>query len=56
MQQVAVKLDDLEKLSPLIKVLDRVEDLSRWLTHTKKMIAKVPGLENEPDYLETIIE
>ena len=55
MAQPVVSLENVDRIRGSIKVLEKEEDLWKWLAHTKKMIAKVEGLEEDADLLETLI-
>ena len=56
MQQVVeVSLENVDRIRGSIKVLEKEEDLWKWLAHTKKMVAKVRGLGEDSDLLETLI-
>ena len=52
---VVVSLENVDRIRGSIKVLEKEEDLWKWLAHTKKMVAKVRGLGEDSDLLETLI-
>ena len=54
-QAVEVSLENVDRIRGSIKVLEKEEDLWKWLAHTKKMVAKVKGLGKDSDLLETLI-
>ena len=49
------KPEEVDKMRRLLKPLRELVELNEWINHTKKMIAKVEGLEEDRDTLEIII-
>ena len=50
-----VKLEEVERVSKLIKPLKEVVNLGAWMIQVAYVIAKVPNLKNERDLLEVIV-
>ena len=49
------KPEEVDKMRRLLNPLRELVELNQWINHTKKMIAKVEGLEEDRDTLEIII-
>ncbi len=49
------KPEEVDKMRRLLKPLRELVELNEWISHTRKMIAKVEGLKEDRDTLEIII-